>query len=66
MTTSALAPRRLYPVLPAGAGGLAAAGTVLLAQLVALDVRRVKKRIGQLDPAEYRPIVSGLRALFTL
>lgn len=66
LTTAALPARPLYPRLPAGSGGLSADSTVLLDQVVAIDVTRVRRRIGALAAPEYQPIREGLRQLFGL
>jgi mRNA interferase MazF len=54
----------LFPVFPLGAGGLPAESTALVYQVLALDIRRVKGRIGTLTAEEYQPIQEGLRQLF--
>jgi mRNA interferase MazF len=64
MTTAALPSQPLYPRLSTGAGGLAAEGTVLLDQLLTVDVRRIKKVIGTLTSGEYQPVQDGVSALF--
>jgi mRNA interferase MazF len=64
MTSALLPSQPLYPRLASGAGGLAAEGTVLLDQLLTVDVRRVKKAIGTLSQVEFLPVQDGVRALF--
>lgn len=66
MTTAVLPSTPLYPRLSQGSGGLAVDGTVLLDQVVSVDVRRMKKHIGQLPPSSYQPIRDGLRRMFQL
>ncbi len=53
----------LFPVLPVGAGGLPAESTALVSQVLALDTRRVKGRIGTLTGEEYQPLRESLRKL---
>jgi mRNA-degrading endonuclease toxin of MazEF toxin-antitoxin module len=54
----------LFPVLTAGTGGLPAESTALVYQVLALDVRRVRGRIGTLTEAEFAPLREGLRQMF--
>jgi len=56
----------LYPRLQAGTGGLPTASTVLLDQLVAVDVGRIEGRLGALTPDELEPVRVGLRAMLGL
>ncbi|MBI3930007.1 MAG: type II toxin-antitoxin system PemK/MazF family toxin [Armatimonadetes bacterium] len=56
----------LYIRLEAGVGGLPMASTVLLDQVAAIDARRVKGYLGQLEATEYVPIEEGLRTMFRL
>jgi mRNA interferase MazF len=53
----------LYPVLPAGAGGLTAASIVLIDQTRALDATRVSRFLGMLRPEEYEPVRAGLQLI---
>jgi len=53
----------LYPVLPAGAGGLTADSIVLIDQTRALDAARVIRFLGLLRPEEYGPVSAGLRRI---
>lgn len=64
MTTADLPGGPLYPKLVPGTGGLTREGTVLLDQVRALDIRRIRFKIGSLDDAGYRPIACTLRRLF--
>lgn len=54
----------LYPVLPAGAGGLPADSIVLTDQTRALDTARVTRVLGMLRPEEFNPVGAGLRLIF--
>lgn len=54
----------LYPVLPAGAGGLRVASVVLVDQTRALDASRVSRLLGPLTPEEYVPVHSAVRLIF--
>ncbi len=54
---------RLYPTLPAGAGGLPIDSLALLDQTRSLDWERVARYLGTLPAEAYRPIRDGLRAL---
>lgn len=56
----------LFPLLPAGTGGLPVDSTALVYQAGALDAARVVGRIGQLTAAGYRPIRDALRLLLQL
>lgn len=56
----------LFPVLKAGVGGLPVDSTALIYQAGALDAARIAGNIGQLSPADYRPIRDGLKHLLQL
>ena len=56
----------LFPLLPAGTGGLPADSTALLYQVAALDTRRVVGQIGRLTDDDMLPIRLGLTRLFGL
>lgn len=62
-TARSVRPGPLYVPLQAGAGGLPLASTALLDQVAAVDARRVKGYLGQLDETAYAPIRQGLKAL---
>jgi mRNA interferase MazF len=57
---------RLYPVFPAGSGGLTMPSVALIDQVRALDPARVTAIVGALTPAELQPITDGLRGLLAL
>ncbi|WP_211252406.1 type II toxin-antitoxin system PemK/MazF family toxin [Deinococcus marmoris] len=54
----------LYPVLPAGAGGLRVPSVVLIDQTRALDASRVSRYLGLLTPEEYAPVQAAVRLIF--
>ena len=54
----------LFPLIPAGAGGLPTDSTTLIYQVGAIDVRRVVGRLGNLASAEMAPIWTGLKLIF--
>ena len=56
----------LYPVLPAGAGGIAVDSIALLDQTQAVDATRVGSLVGLLTMADFTPIEAGLRQLCDL
>lgn len=56
----------LYVRLEPGVAGLPLASTVMLDQIAALDARRVRGHLGQLDATEYGRIKAGLEALLHL
>lgn len=56
----------LYVRLEQGVAGLPAASTVMLDQIAAMDARRVRGYLGQMDATEYDPIKAGLEALLHL
>ena len=56
----------LYPVLPAGAGGLDLPSVVLTDQTRALDAVRLARFLGTLTPEQYAPIKQALRLTFEL
>lgn len=56
----------LYPVLPAGSGGLHVESVVLLDQIRAAQESRIESYIGSLKQAEYEPIRYGVRKMFDL
>ena len=56
----------LFPLLPAGTGGLPADSTVLLYQVAALDAHRIVGQIGALAGDDMLPIRRGLSQLFGL
>lgn len=64
LSTESLARLPLYPRLAAGVGGLPKASTVLLDQLTAIDLRRVRGYIGTLTEKELAPIRKGLLLMF--
>lgn len=53
----------LYPVLPAGSGGLRQVSVVLLDQLRCVDARRIERFLGSLTPEQLAPLADGLRVL---
>jgi len=54
----------LFPLIPAGTGGLPADSTALVYQVSALDARRIEGRLGRLSEEELRPIRDGLKLIF--
>ena len=56
----------LFPLLPAGTGGLPADSTALLYQIAALDAHRIVGQIGTLAGDDMLPITRGLSQLFRL
>lgn len=54
----------LYPLLPAGAGGLPENSIVLTDQIRSLDTRRVKGIQGKLRPVEFKYIKNSVRLMF--
>ena len=54
----------LFPLIPAGIGGLPADSTALIYQVGAIDVRRTVGRLGHLPTAEMAPIWTGLKLMF--
>lgn len=66
LTTASLAPHPLYPVLPAGAGGLRKDSTAMIDQITSVDLARTTLHVGKLSPAGMAPIVAGLRVLLRL
>lgn len=54
----------LYPVLPAGAGGLDVASVVLTDQTRALDAVRLVRFLGNLSGEEYAPVKHALKLTF--
>jgi mRNA interferase MazF len=56
----------LFPLLPAGTGGLPADSTALLYQVAALDAHRIVGQIGALAGNDMLPIRRGLSQLFGL
>lgn len=54
----------LYQPLPQGAGGIPKASTVLIDQVRAVDVRRVKAYLGTLDETTFEPIRASLLKIF--
>ena len=56
----------LFPLLPAGTGGLPADSTALLYQVAALDAHRVMGQIGTLAGDDMLPIKRGLSQLVGL
>jgi len=56
----------LYPVLPAGAGGLRGESVVLLDQIRTVDATRVRRYLGDLTADQMVPIQRGLRQLLDL
>jgi mRNA interferase MazF len=54
----------LYQPLPPGAGGIPRASIVLIDQVRAVDVRRVKAYLGTLEEKTFEPIRSSLCELF--
>lgn len=56
----------LFPLLKAGVSGLPVDSTVLIYQAGALDAERIAGNIGQLSPADYRPIQDSLKQLLQL
>lgn len=55
-----------YPILAAGIAGLTRDSIVLLDQIRAVDVKRVKSLLGCLEEPEYSSIQLGLRQLLEL
>lgn len=64
MTTAELPAGPLYPRLQVEMGGLTREGTVLLDQVRALDVKRIRFKIGALADREYDPILATLKRSF--
>jgi mRNA interferase MazF len=60
--TWAVANPAAYPLYPAGTSRLRNDTLALVDQVRAVDVRRIRNRIGTPTPAEYAPIEAGLRA----
>jgi mRNA interferase MazF len=56
----------LFPLIPAGTGGLPADSTALIYQVGAIDVRRVVGRFGLLSDDEMAPFLAGLKLVFGL
>ncbi len=56
----------LFPLIPAGTGGLPADSTALIYQVGAIDVRRVIGRLGLLSDREMTPFLAGLKLVFGL
>ena len=56
---------RLYPRIPAGAGGLPRDSVALLDQTCALDVLRLGEYLGTLTPDAFTPIQQGLARMMT-
>ncbi|GGR60191.1 hypothetical protein GCM10008959_22490 [Deinococcus seoulensis] len=56
----------LYPILPAGAGGLPVDSVVLTDQLRALDAGQVARRLNTLTTTEYAPVHTALRSILSL
>ncbi|WP_406676416.1 type II toxin-antitoxin system PemK/MazF family toxin [Moorella sp. ACPs] len=54
----------LYQPLPPGAGGIPQASIVLIDQVRAVDVRRVKAHLGTFEEKTFEPIRSSLCELF--
>ncbi|WP_434073177.1 type II toxin-antitoxin system PemK/MazF family toxin [Moorella naiadis (nom. illeg.)] len=54
----------LYQSLPPGAGGIPRASTVLIDQVRAVDVRRVRAYLGTLEETTFEPIRTSLLKLF--
>jgi len=55
----------LYQPLPPGAGGILRASIVLVDQVRAVDIRRVKAYLGTLEAKIFEPIHNSLLKLFT-
>jgi mRNA interferase MazF len=53
----------LYPVLPAGTGGLRLESVVLLDQVRTIDRRRLGDYLGSMNAQQYQPIYEGLARL---
>ena len=51
----------LFPLIPAGIGGLPADSTALIYQVGAIDARRAVGRLGYLSSAEMAPVQAGLK-----
>ena len=54
----------LYLILPPGAGGLPQAFTVLIDQVRAIDVRRVRGYLGTLEETAFESVRNSLLKLF--
>lgn len=54
---------RLYPTLGPGSANLTRTSAVLLDQIRSLDVRRLVRYLGTLEPAQYDGIKHGLAAM---
>ena len=54
----------LFPLIPAGVGGLPADSTALIYQVGAIDIRRIVGRLGNLSSTEMVPIRTGLKLVF--
>lgn len=59
------APER-YPQFEPGTGGLRSASVVLLDQVVAIDVSRIRSSQGALEPEQYDRVREGLERMFGL
>ena len=64
LTTKSLDMLPLYPRLDEGMGNLPLDSTVLLDQIIAVDIHRVRGYIGKLTEQEYAPIQKGLLLMF--
>ncbi|SEJ70331.1 mRNA interferase MazF [Deinococcus reticulitermitis] len=56
----------LYPMFPAGTGGLTADSVALTDQVRAVSVSRILSRLGTLTPGEYAPVQEALRGMLEL
>ncbi len=56
----------LYPLIPAGAGGLRGDSLALLDQVRALTTRRITGYVGTLPPEAFRPIREGLQRMLRI
>ena len=55
-----------YPLYPAGTARLRNDTLALIDQVRAVDMQRIRSRIGTLTPAEFAPIEAGLRTTLGL
>ena len=55
----------LFPLLPAGTARLARDSTVLMNQIMVMDISRIKGRLGRLTELEAQPLRDAMAALFT-
>ena len=66
LTTKRLDPLLLYPRIIEGMGNLPMDSTVLLDQIIAVDIHRVQGYIGRLSEKEFALVQDGLSLMFNL